>query len=163
MAYPETQMIIDTSDTPFCFVVVEHWAALTPGEPPECVYLFTAPFKDAFTTSVALGNTKWSELFNKPGGCEILVRIIARTKTQRDANHICVNRLREMPKRPICNAQGMTLAGRARQIVAEDGRWWRTQMEAAEALGVSQSTIAAHLSGRQASVRGLRLTYGAML
>lgn len=157
------QMVINTATSQFTYVAVEHWATLKEGQPPELVYMFVTTFKEAFTVTEAMGNSKWVELFSRPNGVDILVRITAVCTTRREATNIVVRRLMEMSPRPICNAQGYTLAGRARMIIAEDGRKWRTQAEAGEALGVSQSTINAALTGRAKAARGVRLTYGVMV
>jgi hypothetical protein len=159
-------MTITIHDTPITGVanvlrdawcVYEHYT-LTPGEPPQLIYMATCPLIDIYRMREARDNSEWSAVTNN-GTIPIMCRIVATTDDMNEARDFAIRHIKSFPNMPRCNLHGYNMHKSARRLMCSNGKEYATQSDAARDLGVNQSAISQHLQGRLRSVKGFTFTY----
>lgn len=153
----DTSLVVPAITTEPLYCVVEHQAVFEPGSPPEIVYVHFCKLNDVYRFNYARQNTEWQRLFGSGG--EILVRILAYdTDIVAIRNH-ALEYIRSLPKKPVCNLHGLNTKGAGRSILCSNGKTYASQHDAAEDLGIPQSSISRHLSGHLQHVGGFTFCY----
>ncbi len=154
---PENNLIIEVNRTLKDWCAYEHWATLTPGEPPQCIMVGVCRLVDVYKLADGRNNSQWSKIFANGGS--LMIRILA-TGDNRPMilNHaVRASRLHNPP--PLCNTQGYNMAGAMRRIACSNGEVYDNQAHAASSLGTYQSAISRHLLGHSSHVKGHTLSY----
>lgn len=147
--------IIYTPATPESdmWCVYEHSIkASDPTAPPKVIYINACKLNDVFRMSEAHNNSEWARLttFNPL----IMIRITAVTTDRAEAMKEAQKQIRSHNPMPDCNLRGYNMFGRSNAILCSNGKEYPNQLEAANALGLSQSAISQQLRGKLKSVKG---------
>lgn len=155
----DASLIVDTLATPSdVWCAFEHQATLEPGKPPAVILVGACKLVDVYRLTEGKTNSDWHALFARGG--HVLVRIIA-TGERTDIIRYAQRHAFSFPTMPRCNLRGFNVRGANRAVRCSNGETYKTQRDAAKALGVSQSAISQHLDGKLTSVRGLTFDYAA--
>lgn len=131
---------------------------MTPGNPPEMIFVGVGKLVDVFALKEARANSEWSRITNN-GQIPVMITLLAIADTIPEASAAGMRYMNDLPQWPHCNRHGYNLQQRTRRILASNGTIFETQQEAARIIGISESAISQHLHGKLKSVKGLRLTY----
>ena len=127
-----------------------------------CIYVGAAPLFDAVTMTVAVRNSELQKL--RLSATEMQVRIIATDSDAHGIKMFAQQRLRQFPTLPHCNKYGTLtqerISNTGRTVQTNDGRTFKTQQEAAEALGLHQPAVSRLLRSGRPNRKGLMLTWG---
>lgn len=157
MIKQDSNVIIDTA------IGVDHWAAfevhatLTEGAPPEIIYVNACKLHDVYKLTQARINSEFARMFANGG--MVMVHIIATGNDRREIIEYALRHQKSLPLPPRCNVVGHLMTQAHRIIICSNGKEYKSQTDAALALGVAQSAISRHLRGDLATVKGYTLSY----
>ena len=92
-------------------------------------------------------------------GGTVMVRIMATGSDRREIKRAAVARIHQLEPTPRCNKFGYNVTGQQQPIKCSNGEVYKSQKEAAEALGMSQGLISKHLAGDATHAKGFTFTY----
>jgi hypothetical protein len=126
------------------------------GSPPPLVYIGACLLRDLWTAPDARRNTAWVKLVTIDTPLLISVTHIGTISECLNARASAI-----ATHRPVCNVTGRDISTTARLIRCSNGQTYRTQQEAAETLGISQSAISKVLRRvpHHVSVQGYTFSY----
>lgn len=140
------------------YAVVEHYQPGKDGSPPRCVFVAQCKLMNVYDLTYAKTNSRWVEIFGEGG--PLIIRIVHVTRNKLEAARVCAARRDAHNPRPECNLIGLVMFRKMRVIKCHtDGQIYRTQADAAAALGVKQATVSLHLRGLLLSCGGHLLEY----
>lgn len=134
----------------------EYQAVLDPSEPPTVIYVGASTLANVYQLREGRTNSEFVKIFANGG--HVLVRVIA-TGERGDVIRFAQQHMRTFDPLPRCNLHGFNVKGRNRAVMCSNGKTYPSQLEAARALGVSQSAISQCLGGRISHVNGMTFTY----
>lgn len=132
---------------------VEYQVIFDLSAPPTVMMITACRLDKAFQMTTPAINSVWKQYVLPEHG---VIVVIHHTGTRAECL-VEANKL-SLSKRPIC-IMGANQSISRPMIQCDDGRTWRTQVEAAEALGTTQSAVSMALRGLSATVAGHRLAY----
>lgn len=157
MQQADCSLIVNTRPNAEPWCVYEHHVALEAGQPPQVIHVGACRLIDAFRLGDARQNTEWQAIFEHGG--HVLVRIVSTTDNRMEAIQAARAHLATFNPMPRCNMHGYNARGTARPVRCSNGITYRTQSEAANALGITQSAVSQHLAGHIKSAGGFTFEY----
>lgn len=153
----DTSLVLDTRRVNSYFAVVEHLAAMSPGQPPQIIYVGCERLVDVYKMINARQNTEWARIYQSGGS--VMVRIIALADERAEATRYAILHIRAMEAMPRCNNIGSTIRMIGRPVTCSNGETYTSQKHAADVLGLSQSSVSRHMRGDLSHVRGYTFKY----
>lgn len=156
--YENTIIVTTPNESGMQYCVYEHYMSNEPGLPPTLIFVGVDKLSDFIAMPNARNNTLWAKMTER-GSKPLMIRLLAVTDDWREARDHAVKHIASLATGPICNVQGYNVSGARRPIICSNGIEYPSQLEAAKALGVSQSAISQHLRGFGKSVGGFTFAY----
>jgi hypothetical protein len=122
--------------------------------PPVCMLITHCRLADAFNMAIPRRNSEWLRSVDGNHGVLVIIHAVGeRIECMKEASRLSVLH------QPRCNVYGYDKRGQRGVIACSNGQTYRTQMEAAEALGIDQGAISRVLRGAARSTSGLTFSY----
>ena len=154
----DAAVVVETIRPFDMWCVYEHQVVMTEGEPPQVIMIGTCRLTEVYKLVDGKRNTEWGKIFRNGGS--VLVRIRATSDDKREAYRYAQDLLRDSNPRPLCNLKGYNARMMGRRIeCVNNGQTYRSQSEAAQALGLHQSSISRHMNGELEHAGGYRFVY----
>lgn len=158
-------MGIITDTTNFIFLhtpgnPVEYWAVYEHRHRGEVIYIGYCELRMVETMEPARHNSEWMRITQLDQFQPVTVNVKAITDNEQEARHHAITLITSRAALPICNERGYNVKRASKRIMGSNGKTYTNQSEAAKDLGVSQSLVSLHLSGRAKTVNGITLAYG---
>lgn len=156
--HPSNALVVDVKRSTDMWCVFEHHAVMKEGEPPEVIFVGVSQLVHVYRLATARTNSHWIKIFQSGG--QVLVQIVATTLDKAEAFRYAQERLRDMKPMPICNVLGRNLKNARRSILCvQNQRYYNSQLDAANDLGIYASAISRHMAGHSPSAQGYTFVY----
>lgn len=151
-------VIIDVGALGDTWCAFEHLAVLEPGRPPEVIMVGACPLVDVFRLREGRENSEWAKMFRNGG--HLMIRIVHTEADRSAVRRFALEHSRKFDPMPRCNVKGFRVSHRHQPIKCEQtGKRYKTQKQAADDLGLTQSAISRHMKGELAHVKGFVFRY----
>lgn len=133
------------------------WCVFEHHLPPQILYVGACKLIDVFKMREARDNSEWAKIYANGGGVQLAITMI--TDNRNEAFRVAMERVRSLDPMPRCNMHGYNMHRTARTLICSNGQTYKSQSDAAQALGISQSNISKHLAGDLTHVNGHTFAY----
>ncbi len=155
-AQPSSLTIVTPQGCADDWCLFEHSIIVNQGEPPQVIYVGTCRLRDVYKLIEARRNSEWRRIVTDR--TPLFLRIL-QTGDKGEMIRASASQVRTYPAFPRCNLVGHDAFAMTKALICSNGETYKSQADAADSLGVSQSAISRHLRGEVRHVRGYTFAY----
>ena len=154
--HQDAPILATLTDLQASHCIVEYGLMIA-GAPPRTMLIEVCKLSDVFLMVEARRNSEWRKLIARPdiNAVTIHVRHMGDKAECESLRGRMLYDLIKAGDTPACNAYGTNMNNRAQAIACSNGETYRTQSDAAERTGVTQSAVSQCCAGKLKSVKGL--------